>query len=474
MHKRIFLKYYGVCVVIIIITITVLAFISSSVIGIKSFKTQTDIMERAANTIASTVAQMPKNFHFIAGSIFNEALETVKDTIRSEVIVLNENGDLTETTLDIRSKDIDSLLNQNMVNYVLDGNIYKKGSSITTDTPHIGYTVGVPIIVADNVIGGAVFVSTSEINMSGLIFGTLTIFLLCGITVLMCAFVILYFLTKKMTKPIYQMSEIANSYSKGDFSKRLEVGPYSEYAPLAAAFNSMADGIDQLEQMRRGFIADVSHELRTPMTSITGFIDGMLDGTIPPELYPKYLSLVSEEAHRMTRMVSSFLDVAKIQAGQISYVKKPFDIVQTAGKALFTLDERIEQADIKVNAEFENDSIIVNGDEDAIYRVMFNLLDNAVKFTKQGGEITVRIKRAGSKAEIYVKNTGDGISKEDAAHIFERFYKADKSRGMNKKGTGIGLYLVKNIIKEHGEDITLTSKEGEFAQFMFTLPIYND
>ena len=292
--------------------------------------------------------------------------------------------------------------------------------------------------------------------------------------VLVVAFVVIFFMTKRMMRPLYEMSAVAHSYARGDFSKRINVDHANEYAPLAIAFNSMADGIDNLEQVRRSFITDVSHELRTPLTTITGFVDGMLDGTIPPQAYEKYLNIVSEEARRVSRMVSSFLDVARIQSGQMTYVMKPFDIVKTAGKALFAFEDKITQGNINLTVNMPEDPIIVSGDEDAIYRVIYNLMDNAVKFTPSGGEICCEIAVSNEKADISVRNTGCGISKEEAAHIFERFYKADKSRSINKKGTGIGLYLVKNIIEEHGQDIILTSKEGEFAKFMFSLPLYKD
>ena len=154
-----------------------------------------------------------------------------------------------------------------------------------------------------------------------------------------------------------------------------------------------------------------------------------------------------------------------------SGVMKPFDVVSAAGKVLFAFEDRISQKPAELDVNFPEDPVIVNGDADAIYRVIYNLVDNAVKFTPEGGRISVAIELAPPKAVISVRNTGSGVSKEDAAHIFERFYKADKSRSVNKKGTGIGLYLVKNIIDEHGEDIILTSKEGEYAKFSFTLPL---
>ncbi len=473
MHKRIFLRYYSVCALIVFITVAVLGFVASFVIGLRTFNNQIESMERAANKIAKTVADMPENYYIIAGNIFGASISAVKETTRSEVLVYNDSGILEIATVDIKSVD-SRLPSAAVLRTVLEGNVYRARCSFATNKPSVGYTVGVPVITGDNGISGAVFVTTSEMNVGSIIAATLFVFLFCGFIVLVVAFIIIFFLTKRMMRPLYEMSSVARCYARGDFSKRLDVDHANEYAPLAVAFNSMADGIDNLEQVRRSFITDVSHELRTPLTTISGFVDGMLDGTIPPEQYNKYLTIVSEEARRVSRMVSSFLDVARIQSGQMTYVMKPFDIVKTAGKALFAFEDKIKQGEIILTADFPDDPVIVKGDEDAIYRVLYNLMDNAVKFTPKGGEIRCGIEVTSQKANIYVRNTGCGISKEDAAHIFERFYKADKSRSINKKGTGIGLYLVKNIIEEHGEDIILTSKEGEYAKFMFSLPLYKD
>ena len=470
MLKRLFSRYFCICATIIVLTVAVLAFIASTVLGVQSVREQSTLMEQAANKMASSFAQLPKNYNIIAGTIFDEAIDSVTEIVNGEILIYNSHALLEITTLE-RMEDLPSA---SIVESVLSGNVYRSGRSYGTDGDAVGFTVGVPVIEGDNRISGAVFLTTSELNVRSAIKGTLVIFAICGIAVLMVTFVVLFFFTKQITKPVYQMSEIANQYAQGDFSKRLDVSKCYEYAPLAHAFNSMADGIDNLEQMRRGFVTDVSHELRTPMTTITGFVDGMLDGTIPPELYPKYLSIVSEEVHRVSRMVSTFLDIARIQAGQMTYVIKPFDIVETAGKALFAFEDRINQKEINIQVDFEDDSLMTLGDSDAIYRVIYNLLDNAIKFTPEKGRIDYTVKTANGKILVTVRNTGSGISKEDAAHIFERFYKADKSRTYNTKGTGIGLYLVKNIIKEHGEDIILTSKEGEFAQFTFTLPIYEN
>lgn len=454
------------------ITVVVLGFVSSMIIGFNTFSEQSEAMTRAANKIARSVAQMPKNYNIIAGSIFDSAISTVKETIDSDVLVFNKDGAISVTTKP--GAAITRRYEQAAVERVLGGDFYNSLLSFASNRRSSGFTVGVPVVSSDNNITGAVFITTAERDMTSVIVGTLMIYLVCGIIVLLVAFAIVFFITKSITRPVYSMSEAVHNYARGDYSQRLDVKRSHEFAPLAEAFNSMADGVENLEQMRRGFVADVSHELRTPMTTITGFVDGMLDGTIPEDQHEKYLRIVSDEVHRISRMVSSLLDIAKMQSGQITYVKNPFDLVACTGKALFAFEDRITQKNISLDVDFESEQIIADGDEDAIYRVVYNLLDNAVKFTNENGKIELSIKTVDNKAEISLYNTGKGINKDDAAHIFERFYKADKSRSENVRGTGIGLYLVKNIIKAHGEDIVLSSKEGEYAKFTFTLPLVKE
>ncbi len=474
MHKRIFLKYYSICVLIVALTVSLLGFSTSAAIGVRNFNNQSQSMERAANKVAHTVATMPKNYNILAGSIFESSISTIKETMNSDIVVFDSHCAIEFSTFSKKSDKAGNFIPHSVVESVLSGNVYRRSHSFGTRGTTVGYTVGVPVMSDDNEVSGAVFVTTTELNITSIFLGNFLLYITCGVAVLIIAFIALIFTTRQMTQPMYQMYYAANAYAKGDFSKRIKVKETNEFAPLARAFNSMADGIESLDDMRKGFVADVSHELRTPMTTITGFIDGMLDGTIPPDQHEKYLAIVSEEAHRMSRMVAAFLDIAKIQSGQMSYVKKPFDIVEAAGKVLFAFEDKIEQSKINLDFVYPDDPVIAVGDYDAIYRVIFNLVDNAIKFTPQDGSIKITVSVVKGKVNLSVYNTGCGISKDDAAHIFERFYKADKSRGLNKKGTGIGLFLVKNIIKEHGEDIILSSKEGEFAKFIFTLPLYTD
>ncbi len=470
MHKRIFLKYYSACAAIILITVILLGGISSVVMSLRSTEQQSDNMERAATTVAGTISRLSSNYWVVYSNILNDTILTIKEVLKSDIVVLDSTGNA--TLFSTSSSYVEKLITQQAYDQVMEGNVYKKSTAFL-DEGHrkFGYTVGVPIVLNDNVISGAVFITTTEVNVYKLIPGTLATFFFCGILVLMIAFVAVFFITKRLTRPLNEFAQAASEYAKGDFSRRIAVNSNDELASLAITFNNMADGIDRLESMRRGFVADVSHELRTPMTTISGFIDGMLDGTIPPEMQKKYLQIVSDEVKRLSRLVSSLLDVAKIQAGQMTYVMHNFDILETAGKNAFTFKDRVDQKNITLTVDMPQEPVYVKGDEDAIYRVIYNLMDNALKFTPDDGEITLGVAKKDDKAVVYVKNTGQGVSKKDAGHIFERFYKTDKSRGENKKGVGIGLYLVKSIVNAHGEDIYLTSKEGEFAQFAFTLTL---
>lgn len=421
-------------------------------------------MENAANKVASMLQGMPANYNVFVGTVMEGAIETVKETIDSDVIIINQWGRIVQSTL----PDKVVILPDAAVDTVFGGEIYRRQAVLSEELGN-SYTVGVPIRGDNSEVIGGVFVTARQVRVNSAMQSILLTFLVCGITVMLIAFVALYIITYQITKPLYEMALAAKSYAKGDFSRRITVAPEGELGALATTFNQMADGLDRLESMRREFIADVSHELRTPMTTIGGFIDGIIDGTIPDDSREKYLLLVSEEVRRLSRMVNNLLDVARIQSGEIFYQMLPFDLTEIAHRVLLTAEDRIEEEKIRLTIQLPDESVYAIGDHDAIYRVIYNLLDNAVKFTPEGGEIVVSMEQKADKIYFSVKNTGEGIPQAEAGRIFERFYKTDKSRGISRKGVGLGLYMVKSIIDAHGEDIFLTSKEGAFAEFTFTL-----
>lgn len=281
----------------------------------------------------------------------------------------------------------------------------------------------------------------------------------------------LYFLSKRITSPLNQMTQAARKISSGEWQSKLTYKGNDEVAILAKSFNHMIETLENLEKMRRDFVANISHELRTPMTSINGFIEGILDGTIPQDKQKEYLVIVKDEVKRLQRLVSDMLDIARMEAGETKINITVFDICEMVRISVIQLQQAFEEKNINFRANFEQEAMLVRADRDAIQRVLINLLHNAVKFTPQDGQISVSITETKGKAEITVSNTGIGISEEDLPYIFDRFHKGDKSRGKDKTSVGLGLYIVKNIIKAHSEEINVISETNKGTSFTFSLPL---
>ncbi len=285
------------------------------------------------------------------------------------------------------------------------------------------------------------------------------------------SFLVIYAFTAKLTNPLRQMSNATKAYAQGDFSKRVTVRGVDELAELCQSFNKMATALSVLESSRRSFVANVSHELKTPMTTIGGFIDGMLDGTIPPEKHQEYLGIVSGEVKRLSRLVTSMLNLSKIEAGELEIKPTNFDVVQQIVNCMLTFEQEIEKKNITINGFESLNAMNVYADRDMIYQVVYNLVDNAVKFTNENGAITVFAgEDKKGKNFVSIENTGEGISSEETGRVFERFYKVDKSRSYDVKSAGLGLYLCKTIVEMHGGTIFAESEKGKFTRFTFTLP----
>lgn len=272
------------------------------------------------------------------------------------------------------------------------------------------------------------------------------------------------------SKQLKQMSEQAKKFAKGDFSGRIPVKGKDEVGQLTRAFNDMADALDKEESVRRDFIANISHELKTPMTTIAGFIDGILDGTIPESKQKHYLTIVSEEISRLSGLVASMLSLARIDSGKTTIYKTKFSLISTIVNILLTFEDRLEEKEIEIVGLETAEGLSVYGDQALLHQVLYNLIENATKFTPQGGEITFHAESKGDKLYFSVKNSGKGISQKDLPFIFDKFYKTDKSRSEDKKSMGLGLYLVKTIINLHGGEITATSEIDKETCFAFWIP----
>ena len=294
-------------------------------------------------------------------------------------------------------------------------------------------------------------------------------FLTSGGFAIIVAVLLIYIFSLRLSRPLKQIRYAAARISNGEFEKRVSIRSRDEIGELAKAFNHMASALENIEKMRRGFVANVSHELRTPMTSIRGFIEGILDGTIPPEKHSHYLTIVRDETNRLNRLVTDLLDLAKMEAGEMKLSITDFDINELIRKCVIKLETLLLEKDLSVDADFEEEDLVVSGDPDAIERVVYNLLHNAIKFTPAGGRISIVTKSTRDAAEVTIRDTGIGIGESELDMIWDRFYKSDKSRSRDKTGTGLGLAIVRNIINEHGQRISAQSKLGEGTAFTFTL-----
>ena len=301
-------------------------------------------------------------------------------------------------------------------------------------------------------------------------------YIFISILVVLVAGIIMNYYARRTTNPLRVLARAATDFGHGDLKARVPVSDSSpeEIRELAVAFNNMAGSLEQSEYQRQEFVANVSHELKTPMTTIGGYVDGILDGTIPPEQQQRYLQIVSDETKRLSRLVRSMLDISRLQEQQqIPEDRKTrFDIGECAGQVLITFEKKITQKDLDVQVLLPEHPIYTIADQDAITQVIYNLMDNAVKFCPTGGVLSLRILQSGSKAYISVANTGPVIPPQELPLVFDRFHKLDKSRTENREGWGLGLYIVKTIVCSHGEDISVTSENGK-TEFTFTLPLSN-
>ena len=335
------------------------------------------------------------------------------------------------------------------------------------------YVFAMPISVSDGQYTlGYIFVSTDRSTIMGAWSAFIWVFFAVTLAVLFLALVLSLVVSKKMAEPLDEMTAAARRFAHGDFSVRVrEDKGTDELAALTSSFNNMADSLERSEQQRNEFIANVSHELKTPMTTIAGFADGILDGTIPKDQEDKYLVTIADETRRLSRLVRSMLDMSRVEStGEDLTRRREFDISDRIVSTMLSFEARANDKQLDVDLQLPEDPMLVLGDPDAITRVLYNLMDNAVKFAAPGSTLCVSLWKSEGKAYVSVRDHGETIPADDLPFIFDRFHKSDRSRSLDRDGVGLGLYLVKSILDAHGEDIAVTSRDGE-TEFVFTLTL---
>ncbi len=438
------------------------------------FRNRVETMENNAATSGKLVSACIEEWGGAAEQEVHAMMQWMNETTGFQVLVTNGGGDVVSCSDEMdKCEHIGATVPSDFISTINIEGKFSASSTLGGLFSEECYVVGMALPGEHSEYGeGYIFLSCAINDMLTVWYRLLSMFMVGALIVAVLAFLLSFVSTVRQTKPIKQIAEAAEKFGRGDFSARVETGYRDdEIGELAESFNAMADSLEQSERSRRELIANVSHELKTPMTTITGFADGILDGTIPPEKERDYLAVISSETKRLSRLVRGMLDMSQLQDGNGRERKMAtFDVSEVICQTLLSLEKKITDRGLDVEPQLPEEPVNALGDKDAITQVIYNLIDNAAKFASPGSSIGIALWKEGGKAYISVENKGETISQDELPLIFERFHKTDRSRNMDRDGVGLGLYIVKTILDSHDENIYVTSKDG-ITKFVFTLKL---
>ncbi len=465
MRKTIFGRIFFSNLFLISLCLVVLYTLLFAIFTNHFFGTQKEALQEETAHVSELTVFYQDNPSPATLSFYRMSLEEIARRVSGVVFIVNAEGEVV-----MASRNLDAhvggtlspsqsarLLSEEYIQFGNFGGFFK--STYLLASRPIAYHGGVPAVSCVAVPVPSIHRYRNDVFRIAL-FAMLGAVLLSGL--------LAYFLSRNISKPLKNISLAAKSIAQGDFSVEVPVKGDDELAALSETFNQMTYSLKKLEDMRSGFIASVSHELRTPMTTISGFIEGILDDTIPKEEQEKYLTIVLSEAKRLSRLVNELLLVARMEGG-LELKKSTFDMNEAVRIAILRFETAFTEKNVTPHLSFSAETCPIFADRDSIDRVLINLFDNALKFNCPGGYVRVDVGEQDGDCIVTVENSGEGISEENLQMIWDKFYKTDASRGKDKTGVGLGLYLVKNIIAAHGGKITAESTEGEFTRFRFTL-----
>lgn len=430
---------------------------------------KSDELQGKAEIVAEMSAGYLRDGEFLNEKDFQRLASFAASVSDVNFMICNPDGEVLLTT-DTRLAGQQITIPSSVMETLLQKDSYSKKTDLDGLYEQSRFVVGLPVNDADEgICVGAVFAVATSTTLDNMWQAFIGLFFLTALVVLMISFMVSSVTTMHQVQPIRQMAQATRRYAEGDFDIRMnEYGRNDEIGELAASFNHMAESLQQTERSRREFIANISHELKTPMTTIAGYTDGILDGTIPPESERQYLQIISDESRRLSRLVRRMLDVSQLQAMDPLRSGSRFDICESMRRVLISMEKKITDRHLDVEADIPDTPILVAGDNDMITQVIYNLLENAAKFARPGSILYLGVIRLDGKARVTVRNEGETIPPDELPLLFERFHKTDKSRSEDKDGVGLGLYIVKTILEQHKEKINVTSENGITA-FTFSL-----
>ena len=477
--KSIYKRQLVMMISIVAVSFTLLsaAFMLLSYRYILSEKRQA--LERNAEDIASLTSRYISSAWGgdIQGEAFRNSLYLIVRSSDSYVVLSDAAGGMIYACDGEAYYPVDQTVPGSVTRQVIDKGKFTGMSDLGGLFEQNRYVVGVPFLLTRGTassIQGMVLVSTDTAAVQSMWQDTVTIFFFVAVVVLMIAVVASSLFASYQSRPLNEMAEAARKFGQGEFDTRVTgyENRGDEIGALAESFNSMANSLEKVESQRADFIANVSHELKTPMTTIAGFAEGILDGTIPPERQKESLQIIVSETRRLSRLVRRMLDLSRLNALAETNVtaQEQFDLTEVMRRVIVSLEGKITGRKLDVDVQMPDEKLMVWGDPDSITQVCYNLLDNAAKFAAEGTVITILITKKDGKAYTKIRNLGATVPKDELPVLFDRFHKADYSRSMDREGVGLGLYIVKTILGNLKEDIHVTSEDG-VTEFTFTLTL---
>ena len=461
--KTLYLKFIITYLIFGVLSfITIATFTSQKTLEFLT-KNEAAALSKEATLISNRYASYFYNNKFTYEEV-KEQLDAIDTLTDAAIWIVNANGHVIYTSRDIRIpedtiKDFD--LGSNDTNYVT-GHFYDIFSEeMLSVYSSISYNYTIPGYVVIHYPMSSILERQENI----LIISYITL----GIVFVLSTIILIVF-TDAVYIPLNQVTTAAEKYAEGDLKYTFDVNRSDEMGYLCAQLNYMASRLSEQEDNQKKFIANVSHDFRSPLTSIRGYLEAMVDGTIPAEMHEKYLGIVLNETERLTKLTNSLLTLNNLNISGMILDITDFDINQVIKDTIATFEGTCKSKMLKVSLVLTGKELYVSADITKIQQVLYNLIDNAIKFSDNGKKITIETTEKNETIFVSVKDEGIGIPKESLKHIFDRFYKTDLSRGKDKKGTGLGLSITKEIIKAHHENINVISTEGVGTEFIFTLP----
>ena len=428
-----------------------------------------NILEKRGNEVYkeaySLASRYGKYHHQVSdGSYeFVNELTNIAYTTNTIIWITDENGKLITSTQDyVSTTQVNNISDYFKDQYYAVGDLNRIFSS--------DYVSAASPVVYNYAVYGYVMVHYPVSLVESETVSIMNLIYIVALGLVVLSFIILIIFTICVYFPIKKINKASREYAKGNFDYNgLKIKSKDELGDLASNINYMAEEIKNIDDKQRKFISNCSHDFRSPLTSIKGYLEAMLDGTIPPEMYVKYLNIVLTEAERLNKLTSSLLTINTWNSIESGLDLTDFDMVQILRDTIASFEGQCQKKKITMDVTFGAKTYMVNADQIKIQQVIYNLIDNAIKFSNQNSTIYISVLDKNETVFVSIKDTGIGIPKKDLNKIWDRFYKSDQSRGKDKQGSGLGLSIVKEIITSHNENINVTSTEGVGTEFTFSL-----